>query len=121
MGKAIIAVLAELGIAGAWREPHPGVWLGDEKICAVGVHVRRGVAIHGFALNVDVDLSSFASIVPCGLHSFGVTSIAKQVSKPPTVDEVVLKTVRAFERCFGVEMQGIPASDSRLQIANGNL
>jgi lipoyl(octanoyl) transferase len=122
MGKAIIAVLAELGIEGEWRERHPGVWLGDEKICAVGVHVRRGVAIHGFALNVSVDLSSFAAIIPCGLRSFGVTSIAKQLSGlPPAMDEVALRTVRALERSFHVEMQGIPASDSRLQIANQTL
>ena len=56
MAKAIVAVLAELGIAANWRESHPGVWVGDDKICAVGVHVRRRVAIHGFALNVNVDL-----------------------------------------------------------------
>jgi len=121
MGRAIIEVLAELGIAGQWRESHPGVWLGDEKICAVGVHVRRGVAIHGFALNVNVDLSSFGAIVPCGLRASGVTSIAKQLGTWPTMEEVALRTVRAFERCFGVQMARIPASDSRLQIANGNL
>lgn len=121
MGRAIITVLAELGIAAEWREPHPGVWLGDEKICAIGVHVRRGVAIHGFALNVNVDLGSFDAIIPCGLRSFGVTSIARQLAEPPTMDEVAARTARAFERCFAAQMQAIPASDSRLQIANGDL
>ena len=52
MARAVAVVLAELGIAAVWRRDRPGLWVGDAKICAVGVHVRRGVAIHGFALNV---------------------------------------------------------------------
>jgi lipoyl(octanoyl) transferase len=115
MGKAIISVLADLGISADWRPSHPGIWLGEKKICAVGVHVRRGVAMHGFALNVNVDLSLFATIVPCGLRGFGVTSIAEVLGAAPGMDEMALKTVRAFERCFGVPMERISVSDSRLQ------
>jgi lipoyl(octanoyl) transferase len=121
MGRAIIDVLAGLGLGGRWDESHPGVWIGDNKICAVGIHVRRGVAIHGFALNVNVDLRGFDSIIPCGLPSFGVTSIAKQLGSSPPMDEVVSRTVLAFERCFALRLQRIEASDSRLQIANGDL
>ena len=117
MGMAIVAVLAELGISALWRDSHPGVWLGGEKICAVGVHVRRGVAIHGFALNVTVDLHGYSAIVPCGLREFGVTSIAKVLGSAPSMDEMAARTARAFERAFGIELR----SRSRLQIANGNL
>jgi lipoyl(octanoyl) transferase len=56
MADAIVATLDTLGIASEWRESHPGVWVGADKICAVGVHVRRRVAMHGFALNVNTDL-----------------------------------------------------------------
>jgi lipoyl(octanoyl) transferase len=117
MGRAIVAVLAELGIAASWRDSQPGVWLGSEKICAVGVHVRRRVAIHGFALNVSVDLGSFAAIVPCGLRAFGVTSIAKALGRAPAMDEMADRTARSFERCFGIHL----FAQSRLQIAKGNL
>ena len=117
MGEAVIAVLAELGIPADWRPSHPGIWLGEKKICAVGVHARRGVAIHGFALNVDVDLSLFSTIVPCGLREFGVTSIAEVLGASPSVHEMAQKAVHAFERCFGVQMERISVPDSRLQIA----
>jgi lipoate-protein ligase B len=91
--------------------------MGEKKICAVGVHVRRAVAMHGFALNVNVDLSLFATIVPCGLRGFGVTSIAEVLGVSPSLDEMAQKTVRAFEYFFGVQMQRISVPDSRLQIA----
>jgi lipoyl(octanoyl) transferase len=121
MGMAMVEMLGELGIPGEWRHSHPGVWVGDKKICAVGVHVRRRVAMHGFALNVNVDLRSFETIVPCGLHAFGVTSIAEVLGACPTMEEMAQNTVRAFERCFGIQLERIPVSDSRLQIANKSL
>lgn len=120
IAEAIIEVLAELGLSGEWRSSHPGVWLGDQKICALGVHVRRGVAIHGFALNVHVDLRSFEAIVPCGLRSFGVTSIASQLGSWPPMDEMATRIVHAFERRLGACMRRV-VLDSRLQIANRNL
>jgi lipoyl(octanoyl) transferase len=107
MGEGIVAVLGELGIAAEWRESHPGVWVGNDKICAVGVHVRRGVAIHGFALNVTVDLAHFASIIPCGLRSFGVTSIAKMLPAAPAIDLLAESVARAFAHCFGVSMERV--------------
>ena len=121
MGEVIIGVLSELGIAAHWRQSHPGIWVGDEKICAVGVHSRRGVAIHGFALNVSIDLRNFAAIIPCGLRGVGVTSIAAVLGAAPTMDEMAEKAARAFERSFGIHMERISLPDSRLQIANGSL
>jgi lipoyl(octanoyl) transferase len=110
MGQAIVAVLGELGLAPTWRDSHPGVWLGDEKICAVGVHVRRRVAIHGFALNVSVDLARFSAIVPCGLRCFGITSVAKALGNAPAIETMAEKVARAFGRCFGVRMEKISIS-----------
>jgi lipoyl(octanoyl) transferase len=121
MAKAIIAVLADLGIFADWRPSHPGIWLGEKKLCALGVHVRRRVAIHGFALNVNIDLRGFASIVPCGLRDFGVTSIAEVAGVSPGMDEMAERVSRAFEQCFGIQLHRIPAAESRLQIANGDL
>ncbi|MDP9020647.1 MAG: lipoyl(octanoyl) transferase LipB, partial [Actinomycetota bacterium] len=66
--QLVIDVLADLGLPGAGRdERHPGVWVGGAKICAVGVRLSRGRSTHGFALNVDPDLSMFDHIVACGI------------------------------------------------------
>jgi lipoyl(octanoyl) transferase len=92
-----------------------------DKICAVGVHVRRRVAMHGFALNVNTDLAAFRTIVPCGLHHAGVTSMAKLLGTTFELETIALHVSRAFERSFGMGLVRISASSSRLQIANENL
>jgi lipoyl(octanoyl) transferase len=83
MAAGLAALLAEMGITARWRRDAPGLWVdgagaggAPAKICAFGVHVRRRVAIHGFALNVTTDLDAFGLIVPCGLSGAAVTSIA---------------------------------------------
>ncbi len=121
MADGIIAVLADLGISSEWRDSCPGVWVGSDKICAFGVHVRHRVAIHGFALNCSIDLTGFRSIVPCGLGGTGVTSIAKLVGFAPRTDVVAESVARSFDKSFGMATVRIFASSSRLQIANVNL
>ena len=79
LAHAVAAVLAELGIHATWRRETPGLWIGDAKICAFGVHVQKGVSLHGFALNVAIDLGGFDVIVPCGLVGARVTSIAREL------------------------------------------
>jgi lipoyl synthase len=106
----LIAALATFGVA-ARREPrYPGVWVGDDKIAAVGVKVARGRTRHGFALNVDPDLSMFGHIVPCGIRDRGVTSLARVLSEPPDMRDVVDSVVAEFARAFavdGVERQDV--------------
>jgi lipoyl(octanoyl) transferase len=121
MAEAIIAVLGFMGIAATWRESQPGIWVGPDKICAVGVHVRRRVAMHGFALNVNNDLAAFQTIVPCGLRQAGVTSVAALLGHACDLPELSERLSRAFERSFGLRLVRISASSSRLQIVNGNL
>jgi lipoyl(octanoyl) transferase len=118
MGGAIVSLLAELGIVGHWRDTHPGVWLGDAKICALGVHVRRRVAIHGFALNVNIDLAGFSSIVPCGLRDSQVTSIAQVLGRAPAMDVVAERTASAIQRSLGLRL--VPVARSRLHSASGS-
>ena len=72
----LIAVLADFGIEATSVPKYTGVWVGDEKIAAIGVRVARGRTRHGFALNVDPDLAMFEHIVPCGIRDRGVTSMA---------------------------------------------
>lgn len=75
---ALIATVGSYGVAAARRDGYPGVWVGREKIAAVGVRVTRRVSKHGVALNVDPDLSAFGGIIPCGITDGGVTSLAAQ-------------------------------------------
>jgi lipoic acid synthetase len=99
----LIAALAELGVV-AHREPRlTGVWVGDAKIAAIGVKVAGGRTRHGFALNVDPDLSMFAHIVPCGIADRGVTSLAEQLDQTPDMRTVVDVVVRQLARHLGVD------------------
>ena len=76
--RVIISTLAELGIDSTADDKPTGVWVNDAKIAALGVRVSRGVTMHGFALNVDPDLSYFNHIVPCGMPDANVTSVSEQ-------------------------------------------
>ena len=98
--QVVIDALADVGLEGAARlSGYPGVWVGDRKICAIGVRVSRGRSMHGFALNVDSDLSYFSHIVPCGLADKQVTSLAAEgvsVSMPEVVDAVVARAAAVW-------------------------
>lgn len=77
----VIAWLASVGVTAGRRDGFPGVWCGSDKICAIGMHFRRGVSLHGFALNLDPDLSGFGLIVPCGIRDGGVTTVRRQLGR----------------------------------------
>ena len=97
----LIGVLAEFGITAARSRGFTGVWVGDDKIAAIGVRVARGRTRHGFALNVDPDLSMFSHIVPCGIRDRGVTSMARLLGRPVAMHEVVDRTIDRFAAEFG--------------------
>lgn len=73
----IVALLSDYGIAAAGRADAPGVYVGRDKIAALGLRVRRGYSYHGLSLNVDMDLTPYARIIACGLMGTGVTSMAR--------------------------------------------
>ncbi len=89
---AIIAVCKGFGIPAERYCERSGVWIrdekGDRKIAAIGIRVAKGVTMHGFALNVDPDMSYFDRIVPCGIADAGVTSMAKELGRKVTIEEV---------------------------------
>jgi len=73
MEQAVIDLLAEFGIAAHWREDAPGVYVGEAKIAALGLKIKNGFCYHGLSFNVDMDLSPFANINPCGHAGLRVT------------------------------------------------
>jgi lipoyl(octanoyl) transferase len=120
MADGIASVLRDLGIGAEWRESTPGLWIGQDKICAFGVHVRRRVAMHGFALNVNNDLDCFQTIVPCGLRQSGVTSTAALLGLHLDLEKTAEQIAHAFEQSFDIKIERISANSSRLQIAIGS-
>ena len=89
---ALILVCEDLGLTAVRVEGRSGVWIqdsrGDRKIAAIGIRVAKGVTMHGFALNVNPDLTAFGQIVPCGITDADVTSLEIELGRSITIDEV---------------------------------
>lgn len=90
---ALIATCSELGLATTRVEGRSGVWVvdhqGERKIAAIGIRVARGVTMHGFALNVEPDLTPFQAIIPCGIADAAVTSLAIELGRSISLEEVL--------------------------------
>jgi lipoyl(octanoyl) transferase len=99
--QAVIGWLAGRGVSAATRSGYPGVWVGTDKICAVGLHFRRGVSMHGFALNLTTDLEGFAGFVPCGIAEGGVTSLQRVTGTSPDPAEVAEEVAQAVISALG--------------------
>jgi lipoyl(octanoyl) transferase len=84
-----------------------GVWVGNDKLTAMGVHLSRWVTSHGFALNVNTDLRYFEWIVPCGLREKGVTSLAKLLGRPVEMEAVTERVVKHFGAVFGLDVRTV--------------
>lgn len=108
--EAIILTLEEYGLKGARSDGETGVWLDvgtpfARKICAMGVKASRWVTMHGFALNINTDLSYFEYIVPCGIQGKAVTSLEKELGRNVPFEEVKTKLKVHFADLFEAEMQ----------------
>jgi lipoyl(octanoyl) transferase len=108
--EIIIKTLAEYGLTATRSKGETGVWLDAEtpfarKICALGVRASRWVTMHGFALNVNTDLTYFEHIVPCGIKGKGVTSLKAELGKEISVNLVKEKLVKHFLDLFEAELK----------------
>jgi lipoyl(octanoyl) transferase len=97
------------GLTGAWTDSEPSA-----KIAAIGVHISRSVTSHGFALNVNTDLSYFNLIVPCGITAKPVTSMQKELGRPLHLDEVAHSVSRNFGTVFGSQILWVETIDALL-------
>ena len=108
--EVIIQVLAEYGLKGDRSSGETGVWLSPEdpflarKICAMGIKCSRWITMHGFALNVNTDLSHFEYIVPCGIQGKAVTSLEKELGRKVDYAEVKQKIKFHFEQVFDCDL-----------------
>jgi len=99
--EALIRALARFAIRAGRIQGLTGVWVGDEKVAAIGVRISRWITSHGFALNVSADLDYFGLIVPCGIRDRGVTSMSRLLGRVVTVDEAAGPVSEAVADVFG--------------------
>ena len=110
--EMLIRTIADFGITGSRISGLTGVWVGNDKIGAIGVRIARWITSHGFALNVNTDLSYFRMIVPCGIEGKGVTSISRLLGTRVDIEEVARAVALHFGDVFQRSMRvaaGVPA------------
>ncbi|MGC4959989.1 lipoyl(octanoyl) transferase LipB [Gordonia sp. DT101] len=111
--EALITVCADLGVATRRVEGRSGVWVtdqsGERKLGQIGIRVARGVALHGFALNIDPDMSAFEAIVPCGIADAGVTSLSRELQRPIAVGDTLAPVAAAVESALDDDHRALGA------------
>ena len=102
--EVLIRAVDAFGVRAGRIEGLTGIWVGDQKLAAIGVRISRWVTSHGFALNVNTDLSHFGLIVPCGITDKGVTSLERLLGHALPMDEVAEAVARQFAALFSAEL-----------------
>lgn len=103
--ETVISTLAIFGIAAERREGVTGVWVGDQKIASLGVRMARWISMHGFALNVNTDLSFFDGIIPCGIFECGITSMERLLGAEQSLSDIEGVVENQFRATFGFERE----------------
>lgn len=105
--EVIVLTLKHYGIVSHKDEEFTGVWVGEEKICAIGIKVSRWVTMHGLAFNINNELAYFDNIIPCGIFHKGVTSMKRLLGKEIDFEEVKNLVLKNFEKVFSVSSEKI--------------
>jgi len=98
--ESIIAALLNFDIHAGRIDKLTGVWVGNEKIAAIGVKIKKWVTMHGLALNVNTDLNYFSNIIPCGIRQKGIISMEKILNKKVSIEEVKKAFIINFRKVF---------------------
>jgi lipoyl(octanoyl) transferase len=102
--EALLAAVVRLGVPGERKDHFSGVWVGERKLCAIGVKIDAyGITSHGFALNMDPDLSYYSHIVPCGIPDKGVSSLQQELGRRVSMRRVMDAVVGSMEETFELE------------------
>jgi lipoyl(octanoyl) transferase len=113
--SALIAAVARWGVAAERASGRTGIWVGQEKLAAIGVRLHTGwITSHGFALNVAPDLSGFDAIVPCGIRDRGVTSLERLIGRAPATAEVAAVAAARLAEALGRRLRYEPAGPALL-------
>lgn len=98
--ESLIRAMATFGIEAGRDSRNRGVWVGNNKLAAIGIRVAHSVTMHGFALNVNTQLADYCGIVSCGLQDAGVTSMSKLLGKPLNMPAVKQAVISSFKQVF---------------------
>ena len=115
--EVIARSLADFSVVAHRREGLIGVWVGPNKIAALGVRIKRGVTLHGFALNVAPNMFHWTLIIPCGITDGGVTSMALELPAAPPMPDVRERIATHFAELFGVDLQPATLEELRSAVA----
>ena len=118
--ETLLQTLAAFGVQGQRVGGKPGVWLGRDKIAAIGVRVSRGVSTHGFALNLDIDLNWFSAIVPCGIYDAGVTSLSRVLGSNVSREAVESTYCASFSQVFDANLTASTQASRELVISHAD-
>jgi len=103
--EVIIKLLLTLGIQGRRVTNYPGVWVGEEEICSIGIHVSHHITMHGFALNVSTNLGHFEYINPCGIKGKVMTSVSKILGYPLEAEAIIEALLDSFSATFDLKCE----------------
>jgi lipoyl(octanoyl) transferase len=109
--EVIIRTVAEFSIKAHRDTEHIGVWVGNEKIAAMGVRMKRWVSKHGFSINISSSIAHYSLINPCGIDDRGVTSLSNLVGTEVAVDTVREKVIRHFSSVFALDVEKRPVEE----------
>ena len=104
--EVCLRTLSHYGINAVRSAEHPGLWVGNEKIVAVGFHISKGITMHGIAVNVAPDMSHFGHIVPCGIRDRGVTSMQQCLGSVPQMNDLIEVFGSKCSEVFGQSLTG---------------
>jgi lipoyl(octanoyl) transferase len=96
--EAMLMTVSSFGLKGRRFPPHTGAWIGDRKIAAIGIKVKRWVSLHGISLNCNNDLTTYDLFTPCGIREYGVTSLTKELRREVDLTEAKAPVIEAFQR-----------------------
>jgi len=103
--EIVIRTLADFGLGGQRISGRRGVWVGRQKICALGLRISREVSMHGFALNVNTNLKYFTYIIPCGITGVSITSVSKLLGHEVEIGEIQENLLRHFSQVFRLTLE----------------
>ena len=106
------------GLKAQRNSSNPGIWMGDRKMGSIGIALRKGISFHGLALNVNVDLTPFSWVQPCGLEGVSMTSVQQELGKKVPMDLVLQTIQKAFDSVLGLALKDIGYSDLKQQFLN---
>ena len=114
--EIMIRTAADFGVNAQVDDRNRGAWVGDRKLGSIGIAVRRGISFHGFALNVNTDLSPFGWVNPCGLQGVGVTSLAEETGRILPMTEVRRTVCQYFEEMLHFQLEAVSLEDVKQRL-----